>query len=73
MMKWTDRSPEERHAILNAPFPVVRYCGKSYAGHQGGPRFQEDRQNELAHDEGTKLSIYSIMWEWAFHKSDHQF
>lgn len=33
LTEWELRSPEERAAILNAPFPPIdRYAGKSWAG-----------------------------------------
>jgi hypothetical protein len=64
MKKWSERSPEERHRILHAPFPQVCYHGsKSSGGASGGSRFNEDRQRELAFDDGTKVTIYSILYE----------
>jgi hypothetical protein len=67
-MKWTDRSPEERRAILTAPFPIV-HRHLNTRGHAPKPREDADpSDHRWSVDAETGLTVRKIFREWPFKK-----
>jgi hypothetical protein len=69
MKNWSERSAEERHRILFAPFPVVRYIARG-GGYAGSARPDPDLPDDpnwrdvYEEDTDTGLTIRKMWREW---------